>query len=68
LIDLGIQGRRSLHEAIDSQSCVEYLVSECQVDVNAMKRGDWTPIMIAGKRGEGTRYENRQGMTLIAAA
>ncbi|KAG2174272.1 hypothetical protein INT43_004295 [Umbelopsis isabellina] len=39
--------RRPLHEAIDSQLCVEFLVSICKVDINAMKRGDWTALMIA---------------------
>lgn len=43
-------GRRPIHEVIDSFECVEYLVNTCQVDVNAMKRGDWTPVMIAGKK------------------
>jgi ankyrin repeat protein len=41
-------GRRPIHEAIDSIECVDYLVNTCKVDVNAMKRGDWTPLMIAG--------------------
>ncbi|KAJ2960097.1 hypothetical protein NQZ79_g4489 [Umbelopsis isabellina] len=40
--------RRPLHEAIDSQPCVEFLVLICKVDINAMKRGDWTALMIAG--------------------
>ncbi|KAI8583561.1 hypothetical protein K450DRAFT_221731 [Umbelopsis ramanniana AG] len=44
-------GRQPLHEAIGSQPCIEFLVSECQVDVNAMKRGDWTAIMIAAMKG-----------------
>ncbi|KAI9288856.1 ankyrin repeat-containing domain protein [Umbelopsis sp. AD052] len=30
---------------------MEFLVSECKVDVNAMKRGDWTAIMIAAMKG-----------------
>jgi hypothetical protein len=48
--DTGIVGRRPIHEAIDCEDCVSYLVKECQVDVNAMKRGDWTPVMIAGNK------------------
>lgn len=40
-------GRRPIHEVIDSAECVSYLVNTCHVDVNAMKRGDWTPVMIA---------------------
>ncbi|KAF7729979.1 Ankyrin repeat domain-containing protein 16 [Apophysomyces ossiformis] len=43
-------GRQALHEAIDSLECVSYLVNVCKVDVNALKRGDWTPIMIADGR------------------
>ncbi|KAG0188530.1 Ankyrin repeat domain-containing protein 16 [Apophysomyces sp. BC1034] len=41
-------GRQPLHEAIDSLECVTYLLRTCSVDVNALKRGDWTPTMIAG--------------------
>ncbi|RUP48876.1 hypothetical protein BC936DRAFT_143763 [Jimgerdemannia flammicorona] len=41
-------GRQPIHEAIDSADCVRFLVTECGVDINAMKRGDWTPLMIAG--------------------
>ncbi|KAG0744938.1 hypothetical protein G6F57_009376 [Rhizopus arrhizus] len=44
-------GRRPIHEAIDSIECVNYLVNTCKVDVNAMKRGDWTPLMIAAMKG-----------------
>ncbi|KAI9257634.1 ankyrin repeat-containing domain protein [Sporodiniella umbellata] len=44
-------GRRPLHEAIDSVDCVKYLVTKCKADVNAMKRGDWTPTMIAAMKG-----------------
>lgn len=44
-------GRRPLHEAIDSIECTEYLVNTCKVDINAMKRGDWTPVMIAAMKG-----------------
>ncbi|KAG1452181.1 hypothetical protein G6F55_008819 [Rhizopus delemar] len=44
-------GRRAIHEAIDSIECVDYLVNTCKVDVNAMKRGDWTPLMIAAMKG-----------------
>lgn len=54
LIDLGADpeavnehGRRPIHEAIDSFECVSFLVNTHHVDINAMKRGDWTPIMIA---------------------
>jgi hypothetical protein len=57
LIELGADpeavnehGRRPIHEAIDSFECVSFLVHTHHVDVNAMKRGDWTPIMIAGMR------------------
>ena len=56
LVDLGADpeamnehGRRPIHEAIDSVECLSYLIKTCGVDTNAMKRGDWTPIMIAGK-------------------
>lgn len=42
-------GRRPIHEVIDSLACVQFLVEKYHVDVNAMKRGDWTPVMIAGK-------------------
>jgi hypothetical protein len=55
LIDLGADpeavnehGRRPIHEAIDSFECVSFLVNTHHVDINAMKRGDWTPIMITG--------------------
>lgn len=41
-------GRQPLHEAIGSAECVEYLVNHCKVNVNALKRGDWTPMMVAG--------------------
>lgn len=41
-------GRRPIHEVIDSFPCVQFLVEKYHVDVNAMKRGDWTPVMIAG--------------------
>lgn len=41
-------GRRPIHEVIDSLTCVQFLVQKYHVDVNAMKRGDWTPVMIAG--------------------
>lgn len=44
-------GRRPIHEVIDSAECVSYLVNTCHVDVNAMKRGDWTPVMIASWKG-----------------
>lgn len=44
-----VSGRRPIHEVIDSVECVSYLVNTCHVDVNAMKRGDWTPVMIACK-------------------
>lgn len=37
-----------MHEAIDSVDCVAYLVKQGNVDVNALKRGDWTPLMSAG--------------------
>ncbi|KAI7903176.1 ankyrin repeat-containing domain protein [Cokeromyces recurvatus] len=40
-------GRRPIHEAIDSLECLVFLIQTCHVDVNAMKRGDWTPVMIA---------------------
>lgn len=40
-------GRRPIHEAIDSVDCIAYFIDH-KVDVNAMKRGDWTPLMIAG--------------------
>lgn len=48
--DLDNIGRQPLHEAIDSIDCVAYLVKHDSVDVNALKRGDWTPVMSAGKR------------------
>ncbi|GAA5805279.1 hypothetical protein HPULCUR_010794 [Helicostylum pulchrum] len=44
-------GRRPIHEAIESVECVTYLVNKCHVDVNAMKRGDWTPVMSASLKG-----------------
>ncbi|CAO3633234.1 unnamed protein product [Mucor hiemalis] len=44
-------GRRPIHEVIDSVECVSYLVNTCHIDVNAMKRGDWTPVMIASWKG-----------------
>ncbi|KAI8882101.1 ankyrin, partial [Backusella circina FSU 941] len=44
-------GRRPIHEAIDSEDCVSYLMQYCKIDVNAMKRGDWTPVMIAAMKG-----------------
>ncbi|CAO3598731.1 unnamed protein product [Absidia cylindrospora] len=44
-------GRQAIHEAIDDLSCVEYLIDVCHVDPNAMKRGDWTPVMIAALKG-----------------
>ncbi|CAG8717186.1 25502_t:CDS:2, partial [Dentiscutata erythropus] len=43
-------GRQPLHEAIDSLECVKYLCEQ-NVDVNCMKRGDWTPVMIAAMKG-----------------
>ncbi|CAG8439160.1 12764_t:CDS:2 [Cetraspora pellucida] len=43
-------GRQPLHEAIDSLDCVKFLCEQ-NVDVNCMKRGDWTPIMIAAMKG-----------------
>ncbi|KAI8380249.1 ankyrin repeat-containing domain protein [Blakeslea trispora] len=58
LVDLGADreamnehGRRPIHEAIDSVECLSYLIKTCGVDTNAMKRGDWTPIMIAATKG-----------------
>ncbi|KAI7858294.1 ankyrin repeat-containing domain protein [Circinella umbellata] len=44
-------GRQALHEAIDSIDCVSYIINNCNVDVNALKRGDWTPVMIAALKG-----------------
>ncbi|KAI9347869.1 ankyrin repeat-containing domain protein [Pilaira anomala] len=44
-------GRRPIHEVIESAECVTYLVHQCHVDVNAMKRGDWTPVMSAALKG-----------------
>ncbi|KAL7325942.1 hypothetical protein PS15p_208355 [Mucor circinelloides] len=44
-------GRRPIHEVIDSLACVQFLVQKYHVDVNAMKRGDWTPVMIAALKG-----------------
>ncbi|OAD65911.1 hypothetical protein PHYBLDRAFT_184002 [Phycomyces blakesleeanus NRRL 1555(-)] len=44
-------GRRPIHETIDNFECLFFLVTECHVDVNAFKRGDWTPIMIAAMKG-----------------
>ncbi|RUS21933.1 ankyrin repeat-containing domain protein [Endogone sp. FLAS-F59071] len=41
-------GRQPIHEAIDSVESVQLLVEECRVEVDAIKRGDWTPLMIAG--------------------
>lgn len=52
--DLGAvneHGRQPLHEAIDSVDCVAYLVKQGNVDVNALKRGDWTPLMSAALKG-----------------
>ncbi|CAG8735056.1 18667_t:CDS:2, partial [Gigaspora margarita] len=43
-------GRQPLHEAIDNLDCVKYLCEQ-NVDVNCMKRGDWTPVMIAAMKG-----------------
>ncbi|CAG8567395.1 9343_t:CDS:2, partial [Scutellospora calospora] len=43
-------GRQPLHEAIDSLDCVKWLCEQ-NVDVNCMKRGDWTPLMIAAMKG-----------------
>ncbi|CAG8730310.1 5370_t:CDS:2, partial [Acaulospora morrowiae] len=43
-------GRQPLHEAIESLECVSYLCEQ-NVDVNCMKRGDWTPLMIAAMKG-----------------
>ncbi|CAO3658530.1 unnamed protein product [Rhizopus microsporus] len=43
-------GRRPIHEAIDSEDCIAYFIDH-KVDVNAMKRGDWTPLMIAASKG-----------------
>ncbi|KAI8980965.1 ankyrin repeat-containing domain protein [Pilobolus umbonatus] len=44
-------GRRPIHEAIDSYDCLSYLIHECHVDMDAIKRGDWTPLMIAAMKG-----------------
>ncbi|CAO3640766.1 unnamed protein product [Cunninghamella blakesleeana] len=44
-------GRRPIHEAIDNLECVAYLLEICNVDCNALKRGDWTPVMIAAYKG-----------------
>ncbi|KAI8818408.1 ankyrin repeat-containing domain protein [Fimicolochytrium jonesii] len=39
-------GRRPLHEAIDSEECVEFLL-QSGADPNGFKHGTWTPAMIA---------------------
>ncbi|KAI8366737.1 ankyrin repeat-containing domain protein [Radiomyces spectabilis] len=44
-------GRTPIHESIDSYEITAYLIKQCHVDVNAIKRGDWTPVMIAALKG-----------------
>lgn len=44
-------GRQPIHEAIDSLECVTFLARVCKVNVDALKRGDWTPLMIAALKG-----------------
>ncbi|UYV73179.1 ANKRD16 [Cordylochernes scorpioides] len=45
---LNLEGKRPLHEAVQfgMYDCVRYLLSK-NVDINALKRGDWTPLMLA---------------------
>ncbi|ESN96857.1 hypothetical protein HELRODRAFT_86113 [Helobdella robusta] len=46
-------GKSPLHEAVVhcKLQCVEYLLEE-NVDVNSLKRGDWTPLMLACTKNE----------------
>ncbi|CAG8548536.1 1201_t:CDS:2 [Funneliformis mosseae] len=43
-------GRQPLYEAIDNFECVKYLCEQ-NVDIDCMKRGDWTPLMTASMKG-----------------
>ncbi|KAG1459646.1 hypothetical protein G6F56_006119 [Rhizopus delemar] len=61
-------GRRPLHEAIDSIECTEYLVNTCKVDINAMKRGDWTPVMIAVDAGALLNRTTKDGRSALYLA
>ncbi|PKY44925.1 ankyrin [Rhizophagus irregularis] len=48
---VNIHGRQPLHEAIDDYECVKYLCDQ-NIDVNCMKRGDWTSLMISSMKGD----------------
>ncbi|ORX57512.1 ankyrin [Hesseltinella vesiculosa] len=45
-------GRQPLHEALGDLACTQYLLATCHVNANAMKRGDWTPVMIATNKDD----------------
>ncbi|KAI8074734.1 ankyrin repeat-containing domain protein [Gongronella butleri] len=40
-------GRQPLHEALSNEECTRFLLETCKVDANAMKRGGWTPVIMA---------------------
>ncbi|KAG9288738.1 hypothetical protein G9A89_004357 [Geosiphon pyriformis] len=45
---VNIHGRQPLHEVIEDLECVKFLCHHSNIDVNCIKHGGWTPLMISG--------------------